>query len=126
MDLYLTARHIELTDALKTHVDRHILQAGLGHMSVKATRVEVQLYKTSDRDVRFGCHVLVELSHKHDISIREESHDLYEAIDLAQKRLSRAIVDYRDRQLTEGRRTRKYSFDRLARALGWNARRAAR
>jgi ribosomal subunit interface protein len=126
MDFYLTARHIALTEGLRNHVERHLRQAGLGHTSLKATRMEVQLYKLSDRQVRFGCHVLVEFSHRHDVNLREESHDLYEAIDLAQKRLSRAVIEYRDKKLTDGRHTRKYSFERLARALGWGARRAER
>ncbi len=119
MQLYLTARQLDLTDALRNHVEQHLRRAVDGHTSVKVTRMEVQLYKTGDREVRYGCHVLLELSHRHDISIREEDRDLYEAIDLTQKRLLRALTDYRDRQLTEGRRARKYSFDRLARALGW-------
>jgi putative sigma-54 modulation protein len=122
MQLYLTARQMDLTDALRDHVERHLRQPVETHTSVKATRMEVQLYRTSDREVRYGCHVLLELTHRHDINIREEDRDMYAAIDLAQKRLLRAVVDYRDRQLTEGRRARKYSFNRLARALGWASR----
>jgi ribosomal subunit interface protein len=121
---YLTARHIELTEGLKKHVERHLIGAVEGHTSVKTRRMEVQLYRVSEREVRYGCHVLLELSHRHDINIREEDRDMYEAIDLAQKRVLRALTDYRDRQLTEGRRTRKYSFPRLAHALGWVTRRA--
>jgi ribosomal subunit interface protein len=123
-DIYLTARHLDLTDALRAHVERHLKGSLDGLTTVKIGRMEVQLYKLGDRDVRFGCHVLLELSHRHEINVREEDHDLYEAIDLAQKRLVRAVTDYRDRQLTEGRRARKYSWTRLARALGWSRRQA--
>ena len=126
MQLYLTARHMDLSEALRDHVERHLRQPVENHTSVKATRMEVQLYKTSDREVRYGCHVLLELTHRHDINIREEDRDLYAAIDLAQKRLMRTVVDYRDRQLTEGRRARKYSFGRMARALGFAPRREER
>jgi ribosomal subunit interface protein len=124
MQLYLTGRQLELTDAIHDHVERHLRQPVEEHTSVKATRMEVQLYRTGEREVRYGCHVLLELTHRHDINIREEDRDLYVAIDLAQKRLLRALVEYRDRQLTEGRRSRKYTFDRLARALGWSNRRS--
>jgi ribosomal subunit interface protein len=126
MQLYLTGRQMELTDALRDHVERHLRQPVEAHGSVKPTRMEVQLYRTGDSEVRYGCHVLLELTHRHDINIREEDHDLYAAIDLAEKRLVRALVEYRDRQLTEGRRARKYTFDRLARALGWSSRRSER
>jgi ribosome-associated translation inhibitor RaiA len=84
--------------------------------------MEVQLYHMSDRELRFGCHVHLELTQRHHIEIREEDRDLYEAIDRAQKRLVRAVTEYRDRQLTEGRHPRKYSFGRLARALGLSRR----
>jgi ribosomal subunit interface protein len=124
MIIYLTARHIELTEGLRRHVERHLNDAVHGHTKVKTTRMEIQLYRTSEREVRFGCHVLLELSPRHEINIREESHDLYEAIDLAQKRLLQALTDYRDRRLTMSRHPRKYSWDRLARALGWVGRRA--
>lgn len=126
MQMYLTARQIELTDALRQHVERHLLAAIEGHTSVKTQRMEVQLYRISEREIRYGCHVLLELSHRHEINVREEDRDMYEAIDLAQKRVVRALTDYRDRQLTEGRRTRKYSFGRIARALGWVTRRSER
>jgi ribosomal subunit interface protein len=119
MLFYLTARHLELTDALRSHVERHLLEAVEGRTSAKIVRMEVQLYRTGDREIRYGCHVLLELTHRHDINVREEDRDLYEAIDLAQKRLVRVLTEYRDRQLTEGRHARKYSFDRLSRALGF-------
>ena len=119
--LYLTARHLYLSEALRAHVTRHLSDAVQGHTSSNITRMEVQLYKLGGREVQFGCHVLLELSPRHEINVREEDKDLYEAIDLAQKRLLHALTDFHERRLTLGRRTRKYSFERLARALGWGA-----
>jgi ribosomal subunit interface protein len=122
MHLYLTARQMDLTEALRHHVERHLFEAIEGHTRVKVVRMQVQLYQMSERSIRFGCHVHLELSHRHDINIREEDRDLYEAIDRAQKRLRRAVTEYRDRRLTEGRNARKYGFDRGARALVWPSR----
>ena len=119
MQLYLTARHLELTDALRSHVERHLIRAAEGHGTVKLMRMEVQLYRISSHVPRYGCHVLLVLSHRHEINLREEDRDLYEAIDLAQKRTNRALTEYRDHQLTDGRHPRKYSWERLRRALGW-------
>lgn len=124
--IYFTARHLRLTNSLRAHVERHLEQALAGHTGLKVTRMEVQLYRVSEREVRYGCHVLLEIAHRHEINIREEDHDLYEAIDLAEKRLVRAVTDFRDRRLTENRHPRKYSFDRLTRALGFGRRRAER
>jgi ribosomal subunit interface protein len=122
MHLYLTARHLELTDALRQHVQRHLVAAIDAH-GARAVRMEVQLYRMSDRDRGYGCHVLLDLSRRHEINIREEDHDLYEAIDRAQKRLVRSFTELRDRRLTESRHARKYTLGRLARALGWSGRR---
>jgi ribosomal subunit interface protein len=122
MQVYLTARQLDFTSALRGHVSRHIADAVRGHTNVNVTRMEIQLYKLGDREVKFGCHVLLEVSPRHEINVREEDHDLYEAIDLAQKRVLRALTDYRDRRLTVSRRTRKYSISRLVRALGFSSR----
>jgi ribosomal subunit interface protein len=118
MDFYLTGRNVELTEALRDHVERHLRQAVQGLTTLKTMRMEVQLYRTSQREIRYGCHVSLQLSHRHVLNIREEDRDLYEAIDIAQKRLVHAITEYRDRRLTENRHARRYSHDRLVRALG--------
>jgi ribosomal subunit interface protein len=115
----MTARHLELTDGLKNHVERHLVEAVRGHTGANITRMEVQLYQVSEREPLFGCHVTLELSPRHDLNIREEDNDLYEAIDVAQKRLLVALTAYRDRLITQSRHPKKYSYDRIARALGF-------
>ncbi len=113
MDFYLTSRGVELTDAIRRYVERRLLGGVEGHTAVRPSRMEVQLYRTSQREIRYGCHLLLELAHRHDLNIREEDRNLYEAIDLGARRLVRAITEYRDRRLTEHRHPRKYSLDRL-------------
>jgi ribosomal subunit interface protein len=100
MQLYLTARHMELTDALRAHVERHLREPVENHSDGRATRMEVQLYRDSRRDSGHRCHVLLNLTRRHDINIREDGGDLYAAIDLAKKRLVRALVNYREKKLT--------------------------
>jgi putative sigma-54 modulation protein len=118
MEMYVTGRGIALTDTLRQYVQKRIERAVDGFRSVRVTRMEVQLYRTSQREIRCGCHVLLQLSHRHDVNIREEDGDLYEAIDKAEKRLVRALTEYRDRRLTENRHAGKYSVDRVQRTLG--------
>jgi len=115
MQLYLTARGLKLTPAIRRHVESRIVRsvqrlAG----NTKVMRLEVQLYRPSHRDVRFGCHVLVHLPGKTAINIREEAYDLYETIDNADNRLVRHLVDTREKIDTLARFPTKYYAAKLA------------
>jgi ribosomal subunit interface protein len=101
--VYLTARHIGLTDAIRAHVETQLVDAVRSHTSLKVNRMQVQLDQQGDRGNNFLCHVELELPGHHNINIREAADDLYAAIDVAKDRLLRALVDYRDRILTEKR-----------------------
>jgi ribosomal subunit interface protein len=117
MHLYLTARHFDLTEPIREHVQRHIVSAVQEHADPHdLNRIEVQLYK-GQRDASCGCHVLVQLPNHRDLNVTEEGKDLYAAIDLAQKRLVRALVENRQRDQTTQRRPKKFSWDRIARVL---------
>jgi ribosomal subunit interface protein len=118
MEMHVTGRGLHVNDSLGRYVDKRLRRPVDSRASVKATRMEVQLYRTSQREIRFGCHVLVRLSHHRDLNIREEDAGLYEAIDKADERLSRAVTEFRDRRLTENRHPKKYSVDRIQRTLG--------
>jgi ribosomal subunit interface protein len=114
MQLYLTARHLDLTDGLRTHVERRLVQAVDKHAGNSGTTtMEVQLYDAGHRDIRYGCHVLLHLPERHDINIREESPDLYASIDLAHDRLVRELTDFRERRITEARHPVKYYAAKL-------------
>lgn len=107
MHVYLTARHFELTARIREHVERRIIDTLRTHADAHdLNRVEVQL-GTGQRDERYSCHVLVQLPGHRDVNISEHHHDLYAAIDLAEKRLLSSLVALRERRLTVGRRTRK-------------------
>ena len=117
MHLYLTARHFELTDQIRAHVQRRIVEAVQAHADAHdLNRVEVQL-TTGQREERFSCHVLVQLPGHRDVNITEHNHDLYAAIDLAEKRLIHALVALRERNRTTSRHPRKFSWRKIARLL---------
>jgi ribosome-associated translation inhibitor RaiA len=112
---YLTARHFELSDKIRAHVKRSIVDTISAHSTPHdLNRVEIQL-SLGRRDVRCACHVLVQLPGHRDINITELNHDLHSAIDLAEKRLLHALADERARRLSLKRHPRKYSLQRLAR-----------
>lgn len=115
MHVYLTARHFELSDSIKAHVKRAIVDTVSAHSDPHdLNRVEIQL-SLGRRDVRCACHVMVQLPGHRDINITELNHDLHAAIDLAEKRLLRALADERERRLALRRHPRKYSLQKLAR-----------
>jgi len=117
MHVYLTARHFELSDNIRAHVERRIVETVRAHADAHdLTRVEVQL-STGQRDARFSCHVLVQLPGHRDVNITEHNHDLYAAIDLAEKRLLPALAALREAQLTKKRHPRKFSWEKVARIL---------
>lgn len=76
--------------------------------------MEVQLYRPSNRELRYGCHVLLHLPGRNAINIREEARDLYEVIDLTDKRLVRDLVDHRERLETRARHPTKYYAAKVA------------
>jgi ribosomal subunit interface protein len=103
MHLYLTARHFELTDAIREHVQQHLVRAVEQHATAHdLNRIEVQL-DLGQRDARYSCHVLVQLPNQRDLNVSEEGKDLYAAIDSAQKRVVRALVESRQRDQTARR-----------------------
>jgi|SRR4051812_37053523 ribosomal subunit interface protein len=111
MHLYLTARHFSLTDQIRQHVERRIVDSLRAHADPHdLNRVEVQL-ESGQRDARFSCHVLLQLSGQRDINITEHDHDLYAAIDLAEKRLLTALVAERQKRLTVDRRPPRKGSD---------------
>jgi ribosomal subunit interface protein len=105
MHLYVTGRHLELTDSIHDYVRRRLVEPVQAHADAHdVQRMEVQLYSLTEGESRFGCHVLLQLPHDQDLNIREETIDLYEAIDRAEKRLLRQLVDHRARSRDQSRR----------------------
>jgi ribosomal subunit interface protein len=118
LHVYLTARHLELTDELRAYVEKRIVEPLRTLTRLPIPRVEIQLYTETDRGPQAGCHLLVELKGHHDINVREVASDLHAAIDLAADRARTLVVEHRDKLLTLSRHPKKYSIAKLARALG--------
>ncbi len=105
MHLYVTARpgSFELSDAIRHYVEKRLVKAVEAHSPANdLVRMEVQLTR-SEHEERYRCHVLLQLPSNRDINITEETHDVYEAIDIAEKRLLRHLTDQRQRVITEKR-----------------------
>lgn len=115
MMLYVTARQIELTDPLRRYVEERLVRSVERHGGrMDVVSMEVQLYEPAHREVRSGCHVLLKLPDRRSVNIREESQDMYETIDLAEKRLVRELTDLREKRLTVARHPKKYHAAQVA------------
>lgn len=119
MHVYLAARHLELTPDIRDYAEQHLLTPIREHTGLNLTRVEVQLFAEGDKANHYGCHVLVEVKGDRSINVRELEQTIFAAIDVAKDRVITNLTELRDRLLTVRRRPKKYSFARLARALGW-------
>lgn len=117
MHVYITARHFDLTDAIREHVLTHLVETVERHARPsELSRIEVQL-TTGQRDALYGCHVMVQLTGQREVNITEHNHDLYAAVDLVQKRLLSSLAAARETQLTKKRHPRKFSWQKLTRLL---------
>ncbi|HWE29931.1 MAG TPA: HPF/RaiA family ribosome-associated protein [Polyangia bacterium] len=116
MHVYLAARHVELSDELRAYVEEHLLAPLRSHTGLLINRVEVQLFEEGPNG---GCHVLVEVKGHHDINVRELQDGIHAAVDVAKDRVTRQLTEIRDKMLTQRRHPKKFSFERLGRALGW-------
>ncbi|MGC4066794.1 MAG: HPF/RaiA family ribosome-associated protein [Polyangiaceae bacterium] len=109
MDLYVTARpgHFEMTPAIRNYVEKRLVHAVEARSAAHdLVRMEVQLTQF-EHESRYRCHVMLSLPAHQDINITEETHDLFEAINLVEKRLVRNLTEQRQRLLAEKREAKK-------------------
>ena len=116
MHVYLAARHVALSDELRAYVEAHLIEPVAGHTGLTINRVEVQLFEEGTKG---GCHVLVGIKGHHDLNIREIQDTIQAAVDVARDRVIRQLTELRDKILTVRRHPKKFSLQRLGRALGW-------
>ncbi|MBX5484678.1 MAG: ribosome-associated translation inhibitor RaiA [Myxococcaceae bacterium] len=99
--------HLELTDAIKQHVQTHLIRPIERFFDDEAAELEIHL---RDRNGPKGgadmeCSVTVRLPHAATIHVTEVDDDLYKAIDLARDRLEtaskRALERSQDRRRDE-------------------------
>jgi ribosomal subunit interface protein len=114
LHVYLTARHIELGDRLRAHVQQQLIEPIQNHTSLDLIAMEVQLFSESERGAQLGCHVLLEIKGHHDINVREIDETLFEAIDATKDRVLHALTQLRNRILT----TRRHPRQNDTRAFG--------
>ena len=96
MNISLTGRHVELTDAIKAHMTASIETLSKYNMDIISVNVIASTQTKKGKE-----HSLVEyvinLAHKNSVIIKQNDQDLYAAIDLATSRAQKALRRMHDR-----------------------------
>lgn len=98
MNISLTGRHLELTDAIKAHMTTSIETLSKYNMDIISVSVvaSAQTKKGKDHSV---VEFVINLAHKNSIIIKQNDDDLYAAIDLAISRAQKAMRRMHDKDI---------------------------
>ena len=96
MNISLTGRHLELTDAIKAHMTTSIETLSKYNMDIISVNViaSAQTKKGKEHSV---VEFVINLAHKNSIVIKQNDGDLYAAIDLATSRAQKAMRRMHDK-----------------------------
>jgi putative sigma-54 modulation protein len=96
MNISISGRQLELTDAIKTHINRSIETLNKFNMDIISVNVvaSAQTKKGKEHSV---VEFVINLAHKNSIIIKQNDDDLYTAIDIAISRAQKAMRRMHDR-----------------------------
>ena len=97
MNISLTGRQLELTDAIKAHMNTSIETLNKYNMDIISVNVvaSAQTKKGKEHSV---VEFVINLAHKNSIIIKQNDGDLYAAIDLATSRAQKAMRRMHDKE----------------------------
>jgi len=97
MNISLTGKHLELTDAIKAHMTTSIETLNKFNMDIISVNViaSTQTKKGKEHSV---VEFVINLAHKNSIIIKQSDEDLYAAIDMATSRAQKAMRRMHDRE----------------------------
>ncbi len=98
MNISLTGRHLELTDAIKAHMTTSIETLSKYKMDIISVNViaSAQTKKGKEHSI---VEFVINLAHKNSIVIKQNDGDLYAAIDLATSRAQKAMRRIHDKDI---------------------------
>lgn len=96
MNISLTGRHLELTDAIKAHMNTSIETLNKFNMDIISVNVvaSAQTKKGKEHSI---VEFVINLAHKNSIIIKQNDDDLYAAIDVATSRAQKAMRRMHDK-----------------------------
>ncbi|MDD2652471.1 MAG: ribosome-associated translation inhibitor RaiA [Sulfurimonas sp.] len=96
MNISLTGRHIELTDAIKAHMQASIETLSKYNMDIISVSI-IASAQTKKGKEHSRVEFVINLAHKNSIVIEQGDQDLYAAIDLATSRAQKAMRRMHDK-----------------------------
>ncbi len=96
MNISLTGRHVELTEAIKAHMTASIETLSKYNMDIISVNV-IASAQTKKGKEHSMVEFVIHLSHKNSIIIKQKDDDLYAAIDIAINRAQKAMRRMHDR-----------------------------
>jgi putative sigma-54 modulation protein len=96
MNISMTGRHVDLTEAIKAHISASIDSLSKYNMDIISVNVIVSAQTKKGKEHSMVEYV-INLAHKNSIIIKQNDDDLYAAIDIATQRASKAIRRMHDR-----------------------------
>jgi putative sigma-54 modulation protein len=99
MNISLSGRHLELTDAIKTHMNMSIETLNKYNMDIISVNV-VASAQTKKGKEHSEVEFVINLAHKNSIVIKQNDGDLYAAIDLATSRAQKAMRRMHDKEVS--------------------------
>ncbi len=99
MNLNITARQLDMTDAIKSHINNAVESFKKYHLDIISTRAVVS---ADERNGKKGYIVefTINLPQKKTVVIKQKDKDLYSAIDLAADRAQKVLRRYHDKEVT--------------------------
>lgn len=96
MNISLTGRGVELTEAIKEHITTSVETLNKFHMDIISVNVVASAQTKKGKEHSF-IEFVIGLAHKNSIIIKQNDSDLYAAIDLATSRAQKAMRRMHDR-----------------------------
>ncbi len=93
MNLSIVGKQLELTDAIKAHVESGIDSLAKYNLDIISTRVVL----STDDKKGFSAELAINLAHMNTVVIKQKDKDLYTAIDLAVDRAKKVLRRHHDK-----------------------------
>lgn len=102
MNISLTGRHVELTDAIKAHMNSSIETLSKYNMDIISVNV-IASAQTKKGKEHSMVEFVINLAHKNSVIIKQNDGDLYAAIDIATSRAQKAMRRIHDRDVSHNK-----------------------
>jgi putative sigma-54 modulation protein len=98
MNISMTGRKIELTDAIKTHLNASIESLNKFNIDIISANIVVESTQRKSKE-HFVVEFTLNLAHKGTVVIKQRDEDLHAAIDLVTDRAQKALRRIHDREV---------------------------